>query len=297
MPKPYTALPQNEVTPEPKLEKRTRRRFSSEYKLRILAKADACGHGELRALLRREKLQSRQLQQWRRELATGGVEGLSKSAPDPEVRRSQEKRRIEQFEQEKAQLIDIDENSPAITPQRNESGLPCEGNREGSAPDANTRVFRVDPAKQASASVDDGKHTPSFTGLLTPKARDIVQITGVVGVILAAIALAVQVIQFRAETQVRRSALLSLSWETVNRARDTGAKSDQGQVAAVEFLATNFDISGADLSKLALPRLGTTARRPLRLRGVDLSEADLRDSVLYEAILAESDLSGANLST
>jgi len=104
MPKPYTALPENQVTPEPKLEKRTRRQFSAEYKLRILAEADACRHGELGVLLRREKLYSSQLQQWRRELATGGVEGLSKSAPGPAARKSPEQRRIEQLEQENARL-------------------------------------------------------------------------------------------------------------------------------------------------------------------------------------------------
>lgn len=62
MPKPYTALPENQVTLEPKLEKRTRRQFSAEYKLRMLAAADACRHGELGVLLRREKLYSSQLQ-------------------------------------------------------------------------------------------------------------------------------------------------------------------------------------------------------------------------------------------
>jgi hypothetical protein len=31
-----------QVTPNPELEKRTRRRFPAEYKLRIIAEADAC---------------------------------------------------------------------------------------------------------------------------------------------------------------------------------------------------------------------------------------------------------------
>ena len=69
MPKPTHNLPEAEVTPTPALEKRTRRIFSSEYKLRILAEADRCVRGELGALLRREKLYSAQLQQWRREFA------------------------------------------------------------------------------------------------------------------------------------------------------------------------------------------------------------------------------------
>jgi hypothetical protein len=39
MPKPSSTLPDTQVTPDPALEKRTRRRFSTEYKLDILAKA------------------------------------------------------------------------------------------------------------------------------------------------------------------------------------------------------------------------------------------------------------------
>ena len=72
-----------QVTPEPALEKRTRRQFTPEYKLRIIAEADACKYGELGSLLRREKLYSNQLSDWRREYAVKGVAGLSKSAPGP----------------------------------------------------------------------------------------------------------------------------------------------------------------------------------------------------------------------
>src|SRR5680860_548074 len=78
MPKPYpSSLPENHVEPDPVLEKRTRRTFTAEYKLRIVAQADHCAHGELGALLRREKLYSAQLQQWRCELADGGLDGVS----------------------------------------------------------------------------------------------------------------------------------------------------------------------------------------------------------------------------
>ncbi len=58
MPKTTSDLPENQVTPEPALEKRTRRQYPSDYKLRIITEADACKHGELGALLRREKLYS-----------------------------------------------------------------------------------------------------------------------------------------------------------------------------------------------------------------------------------------------
>jgi len=65
MPKSAPELPNPQVTPEAALEKRTRRRFSAEYKLKILTETDACKHGELGALLRREKLYNNQLCDWR----------------------------------------------------------------------------------------------------------------------------------------------------------------------------------------------------------------------------------------
>jgi|GEM_PF-1389731 len=95
MPKPPSDLPDHEVTPNPKLEKRTRRRFSTEYKLRILAEADACQHGELGEVLRRERLYSSQLTTWRKELAESGVEKLHKTAPGPRASKTAEQKRIE----------------------------------------------------------------------------------------------------------------------------------------------------------------------------------------------------------
>lgn len=104
MPKPVSDLPSPEVTSSHALEKRTRRVFSAEYKLKILAEADQCARGELGALLRREKLYSGQLQQWRRDFASRGVEGLSKSAPGPKALKTPEQRRIEQLEKDNARL-------------------------------------------------------------------------------------------------------------------------------------------------------------------------------------------------
>jgi len=104
MPMPKSDLPNTEVSPAPELEKRTRRIFSPEYKLKLLAEADRCARGELGALLRREKLYSAQLQQWRREFSEKGAEGLSKSAPGPKAMKSPEQRRIEQLERENARL-------------------------------------------------------------------------------------------------------------------------------------------------------------------------------------------------
>lgn len=103
MPKPVTPI-ESKVEPNPSLEQRTRRVFTPEYKLSIIQQADACKHGELGALLRREKLYSNQLAQWRRELAEDGLAGLSKSAPGPVPKKTAEQKRIEQLEKEVERL-------------------------------------------------------------------------------------------------------------------------------------------------------------------------------------------------
>lgn len=104
MPKPQITLPDNQVTPNPALEKRTRRKFTAEYKMRIITEADACKHGELGAMLRRENLYSNQLAEWRREYAEHGFEGLKKSAPGPVSDHTPEQRQIAQLNKEKAAL-------------------------------------------------------------------------------------------------------------------------------------------------------------------------------------------------
>jgi len=59
-------------------EKARRRRFTAEYKLRVLQEADACSEpGETGALLRREGLYSSHLVVWRRQRAEGTLQGLS----------------------------------------------------------------------------------------------------------------------------------------------------------------------------------------------------------------------------
>ncbi len=55
-----------------------RRRYTAEFKQRILAEADAAkGSGEIGAVLRRNGLYSSHLVKWRRERAAGIVEGLT----------------------------------------------------------------------------------------------------------------------------------------------------------------------------------------------------------------------------
>ena len=97
-------MPDSQVTPDPLLEKRTRRTFPAEYKLRIIQEADACKHGQLGALLRREKLYSNQLSDWRREYSENGFEGLSKSTPGPSASKSAEQRENEKLKRQVLQL-------------------------------------------------------------------------------------------------------------------------------------------------------------------------------------------------
>lgn len=113
MPKHTTSLPKVEVAPDPKSEKRTRRVFTREYKLSILQQAVACQHGELGALLRREKLYSNQLSQWRREFEAGGAGALAKSAPGPASKLTPEQRRIVTLEKKIERLqktIEVKDN-------------------------------------------------------------------------------------------------------------------------------------------------------------------------------------------
>ena len=104
MPKEPSQQPDPQVEPNPKLEKRSRRTFAPEYKLKIIQQAEACKHGELGQLLRREKLYSNQLSDWRREYAQDGLAGLSKSTPGPVPSKSSEQRQIEKLEKQVARL-------------------------------------------------------------------------------------------------------------------------------------------------------------------------------------------------
>ena len=68
-----TRVPEPEVVPRAK-----RRRFSAEYKQRILEEAEGCTQrGQIVALLRREGLYSSHLSKWRRQRSLGQLEGLS----------------------------------------------------------------------------------------------------------------------------------------------------------------------------------------------------------------------------
>jgi transposase-like protein len=90
-----SSRPDSEVEAKPK-----RRTFSTEYKIRILEEADAATTpGGVGALLRREGLYSSHLTSWRRERATGIIQGLKprkrgrKSERDPLAEENEKLRR------------------------------------------------------------------------------------------------------------------------------------------------------------------------------------------------------------
>jgi transposase len=90
MPKPLTTdLSTSGPAPAgagPEVEAKPRRRFfSAAEKLAILIEADACPHGELGALLRREGLYSSLITDWRRLRAAGQLSGLTPQKRGPKV--------------------------------------------------------------------------------------------------------------------------------------------------------------------------------------------------------------------
>ena len=110
--------------PDPEIaEKPKRRRFSAEYRLRIVREADSCKQpGEIGALLRREGLYSSLLTAWRRQRDTGALAGLEPKkrgpkakAVDPRVKGLERelarlKRKLEQAET----IIDIQKKVAGI---------------------------------------------------------------------------------------------------------------------------------------------------------------------------------------
>ncbi len=90
-----------QVLPDPTRERRTRRRFSTEYKRQVVEKIDQCKHGEIGGILREEGLYSAQITTWRKELASGE---LLTSTPGPTAKKTPEERQIEKLQAEIARL-------------------------------------------------------------------------------------------------------------------------------------------------------------------------------------------------
>jgi transposase len=74
--------------PDPAVpEKPVRRRFTAEYKMRVLCEADrSTGPGQLGALLRREGLYSSHLNTWRQQREQGTLAGLAPRRRGPKVK-------------------------------------------------------------------------------------------------------------------------------------------------------------------------------------------------------------------
>ena len=94
------------TVPDPEvLSRGKRRRFTAEYKIRILREADRSKQsGELGALLRREGLYSSHLAAWRKERDGGALRDLAARKRGRKAARSEAERRVEQLERENARL-------------------------------------------------------------------------------------------------------------------------------------------------------------------------------------------------
>ena len=93
----------NEVETDPRLEKRTRRRFSGAEKKRLLTESDTLPYGEKGAWLRRNGLYAGQLSTWRKELAEHGMCGLETKAPGRKPKDPRD-REIEKLKRANVQL-------------------------------------------------------------------------------------------------------------------------------------------------------------------------------------------------
>lgn len=125
--------------PDPEVvEKPVRRRFTAEYKRRILREADACapGTGELGALLRREGLYSSHLTCWRRQREQGELDALTPKKrgrktvePHPLARRVAElernNERLQQRLQQAEVIIDVQKKIAGLL------GIPLKNPDEG----------------------------------------------------------------------------------------------------------------------------------------------------------------------
>ena len=95
------------TVPDPEVRERAvRRRFTAEYKLRILKEAESCTkRGQLGALLRREGLYSTNLITWRRQMEKGTLEALSPRKRGPKAKRPDPSaRRIAELDRENQKL-------------------------------------------------------------------------------------------------------------------------------------------------------------------------------------------------
>lgn len=102
-PDPPAPRPNPEVVPNAK-----RRTFTAEYKLRILAEADAAASqpGAIGALQRREGLYSSHLVTWRRERQAGMLKGLTPHKRGPKSKRDPHDEELQKLRRENLRLTE-----------------------------------------------------------------------------------------------------------------------------------------------------------------------------------------------
>ena len=84
-----------------------RRTFTADYKLRILAEADAAAQpGAIGALLRREGLYSSHLVTWRRERQAGIFKGLTPHKRGPKSKRNPQEEQMQKLRRENQRLTE-----------------------------------------------------------------------------------------------------------------------------------------------------------------------------------------------
>ena len=100
--------PPNSTRPDPQVIPTAKRRaFTAEYKLAILAEADAAAHtGGIGALLRREGLYSSHLVTWRRERQAGMLKGLTPHKRGPKSKRNPQDEEIQKLRRENQRLTE-----------------------------------------------------------------------------------------------------------------------------------------------------------------------------------------------
>ena len=107
----------------------TRRRFSAEYKRRMVEEAAQCRHGELGALLRREGLYHSQLSTWRKQRAAGTLADRQRG-PKANPNRA----KVKQLEEENAKLRRKLEQAEAIIAAQKKLARLLETLKEGEQP-------------------------------------------------------------------------------------------------------------------------------------------------------------------
>ena len=114
-----------------------RRTFTAEYKVRVLAAADAAvGHGGIGALLRREGLYSSHLVTWRRERRAGILKGLSPRTRGPKPTRSPQDEEIRQLRDANRRLTEDLRKAEIVIDVQKKVALLLEDRTPSSAPKA-----------------------------------------------------------------------------------------------------------------------------------------------------------------